>query len=200
MLERVCWCLTLYVLLHVAILHFVYTLELLEPHNVPSPGTLPAVNRELVRFSRPSPSVSSRLTRPHGIRQQGIHVGHVYGQARDWDIVRPLCSAGSSPKTCRSRAGLPSSAGRSSLSLLLLLLLLVRLPSLLQLLILCHRNWPLRGKSMVPGGCLPHPRSPGSRFCRRLLERYGWHRRLHLRHVIGVGLAIQVLHPPFTLT
>ena len=24
MLERVCWCLTLYVLLHVAILHFVY--------------------------------------------------------------------------------------------------------------------------------------------------------------------------------
>ena len=55
---------------------------------------------------------------------------------RDWDLVRPLYSAGSSPKTSRSRAGFPTSAGRSSLSLMLLLSLLVRLSSLLLLLLL----------------------------------------------------------------
>ena len=40
---------------------------------------------------------------------------------RDWDLVCSLCSAGSPPKTSRIRAGLPTNAGRSPLSLLLLL-------------------------------------------------------------------------------
>ena len=55
---------------------------------------------------------------------------------RNWDLVRPLCSAGSSPKTSRSPADFSTSAGRPALSLLLLLALLVRLSSLLLLLLL----------------------------------------------------------------
>ena len=88
------------------------------------------MNRELVRFPRPSSPWSSRLPRP------SCHTPTGYFKPRDWDLVRPPCSAGSSPKTSRSHAGLPTSAGRSSLSFLLLLSLLERLSSLLLLLLL----------------------------------------------------------------
>ena len=55
---------------------------------------------------------------------------------RDWILVRLLRSAGSSPKTSRSRVGLLANAGKSPLSLSFLLALLVRLSSLLLLLLL----------------------------------------------------------------
>ena len=108
---------------------------------------------------------------------------------RDGDLVRPLCSAGSSPKTSRSRAGLPTSAGRSPLLSLLLLLLLPLMPS----------ESALRGRPMLWKGCLPHSRGPGSRFCRWRLGRCWWYRGPHLRYVVEVGLAVQVFHPPSTL-
>ena len=54
---------------------------------------------------------------------------------RGSDFVRTLSSEESVPKTSRSRAGLPTSAGRPLLSLLLLLTLLVRVSSLLLLLL-----------------------------------------------------------------
>ena len=78
---------------------------------------------------------------------------------RDWDLVRPLCSAGSSPKSSRFRAGLPTSAGRSRLSLLSLL---VRLSSLLQLLLqpLIPPKLSLPGETDGVEGLLSTPLSP----------------------------------------
>ena len=120
---------------------------------------------------------------------------------REWDLVHPLCSAGSSPKTSRSRASLPTSAGRSPLSLLLLLSLLVWMSSLLLLLL----SW-MPPKSSLPretdgvGGLpsAPPPPGPGSRFYRWRLARCSWHRGPHLRHV-EVGLAVQICHTPSAL-
>ena len=80
----------------------------------------------------------------------------------DWDLMRLLYSAASSPKTFLSRAGLPRSAGRSPLSLLLLLSLPVRLSSLLLLLLLplMQPKSVLLGETNSVGGLSSAPLRP----------------------------------------